>query len=165
MKKLILLIALIFTVASAAETEITKKMKEFEIIPNIVQSNVPELLKISFDSGASVNMGNEITPSQAKKQPKVEWKGDKNAYYTLVAFGPDAPTPDNPFISNIITWMVGNISTKDVGAEHILAEYFAAAPPRETKKQRLIFLMFKQPKKLQFDEKPINKYTVEGRLN
>ncbi|XP_055847927.1 protein D3-like [Episyrphus balteatus] len=166
MKKLILLIAATFAVASAkTESEITKKMKEFKIIPDIIPNQVPELLKITFDSGASVNMGNEITPSEAKNQPKVEWNADKNAFYTIVCFDPDAPSPKNPSISNLVTWLVGNISGNDIDSGYVLAEYYAIAPPRGKDANRGIFALFKQPSKLNFDEKPIDKYTIEGRTN
>ena len=187
MKKLILLIAAIFGVASAStESEIAKKMKEFKIIPDIIPNNVPELLKvilikkyliflnfissfhifqITFDSGASVNIANEISPSEAKNQPKVEWNADNNTFYTIVCFDPDAPSPKNPSLSNLVTWMVGNILGNDIDSGYVLAEYFAIAPPRGKPINRGIFALFRQPGKLQFDEKPIDKYTIEGRVN
>ncbi|XP_055847914.1 putative odorant-binding protein A5 [Episyrphus balteatus] len=124
MKINILLIVALFSVASAAESEITKKMKEFKIIPDFIPSNVPELLKVTFDSGAALKMGNVILPSEAKNQPTVDWNADKNTYYTVMAIAPDAPSPDNPFLGPILTWMVGNIRGKDIDSGRVLAEYF-----------------------------------------
>ncbi|XP_055847926.1 phosphatidylethanolamine-binding protein 1-like [Episyrphus balteatus] len=61
--------------------------------------------------------------------------------------------------------MVGNISGNDIDSGDVFAEYFAVAPPRGKNLHRGIFLLFKQPKKLHFDEKPIDKYTVDGRAS
>ncbi|XP_055847907.1 protein D3-like [Episyrphus balteatus] len=166
MKKFILLIVALFTVASATESEITKKLKEYKIIPNIIKNNVPELLKITFDSGESVNMGNIILPTQAKNQPiMVDWNADKNAYYTIMSIGPDYPSPEDPFMSYVLLWKVGNIPGKDINSGQVLAEYFPFGPPRGANLNRGIFLLFKQPSKLHFDYEPSDKYTVEGRVN
>ncbi|XP_055847906.1 putative odorant-binding protein A5 [Episyrphus balteatus] len=162
---MIFLIVATLAVASAAESEITEKMKEFKIIPDLIQSNVPETLKVEFDSGAIVNMGNKIFPSEARNQPMVDWNADKNAYYTIMIIAPDAPIPTNPFLRSIVTWLVGNIPGKDVQSGDVLAEYFAISPPRGRGEQRGIYLLYKQPAKLHFDEEPIDKYTSKGRLN
>ncbi|XP_055847900.1 protein D3-like [Episyrphus balteatus] len=166
MIKLILIVATIISFALAAtDSEMTKKMKKFKIIPQIVSGNVPELLKITFDSGASVNMGNKILPSQAKNQPKVEWNADKHSFYTIVCFDADAPSPADPSLSKLVTWMVGNIPGNDIASGHVLAPYIAVSPPKGKQWHRAVWLVYKQPSKLKFDEPQVDKYTLEGRTN
>ncbi|XP_055905248.1 protein D3-like [Eupeodes corollae] len=151
--------------AQNEESNITKALKSFKVIPDMITSDVPEALKITFNSGAVVNMGNIIYPSQAKDQPMVDWNADENAYYLLVCADPDAPYPEDPFLSELNTWMVGNIPGKNILSGDVLIEYVGSAPPRGADLNRYVFLLYKQPKRIEFEEKPIDKYTIEGRSN
>jgi len=42
---------------------------------------------VSYPSGVVVNMGNELTPTQVKDEPSVNWPADPNALYTLCMTG------------------------------------------------------------------------------
>jgi hypothetical protein len=71
-----------------ASNEVQSKFREDEIVPDVLE-DVPELetLKISYPSGVSVNMGNVLTPTQVKDQPKVEFEAEAGAFYTLLMTG------------------------------------------------------------------------------
>lgn len=45
-----------------------------------------QLLKVTYD-GNEVKLGNELTPTQVKDIPKVEWEADPSAFYTVVMTG------------------------------------------------------------------------------
>lgn len=43
--------------------------------------------QVSYPSGVSVDFGNELTPTQVKDEPSVNWPTDSNAFYTLCMTG------------------------------------------------------------------------------
>ncbi|XP_055905252.1 protein D3-like [Eupeodes corollae] len=149
----------LFCLTWAESSKTSRTRRQFNIADNA------EILKVTFESAVSVDMGNEITPYQAKNISKVDWDADENAYYTIICTDPDAPSPGDPFLGELITWLVVNIPGKSIASGKILAEYFAAAPPKGAKLNRIVYLLYKQPSELEFDEKPIDKFTFEGRSN
>lgn len=72
----------------ASSKEVKNKFRDEEIAPDVLEA-IPELdlLKISYPSGMNVNLGNVLTPTQVKDQPKVEWEGEDDAFYTLLMTG------------------------------------------------------------------------------
>lgn len=44
-------------------------------------------LQVKYPSGVEVKDGNELTPTQVKDQPEVNFKADKNSFYTLIMTG------------------------------------------------------------------------------
>lgn len=68
--------------------EINEKFRQEEIVPDVLE-DLPELkpLKISYPSKVKVNLGNILTPTQVKDQPKVEWDAEKDTFYTLLMTG------------------------------------------------------------------------------
>lgn len=42
---------------------------------------------MSYPSGVTVDFGNELTPTQVKDEPAVNWPADPNAFYTLCMTG------------------------------------------------------------------------------
>lgn len=63
-----------------------------EIVPDILDDGPKELLRVSYSSGLKLDIGSELTPTQVKDQPNVEYEGDNDAFYTLLLTDPDAPT-------------------------------------------------------------------------
>jgi hypothetical protein len=62
------------------------------IVPDILDSSPPEILKVSYNSGIELAPGNELTPTQVKDQPTVQYNGDTGAFYTLLLTDLDAPS-------------------------------------------------------------------------
>lgn len=67
---------------SSSESNVETKFREENIVPDILDAVPNELLKISYPSGVSVNLGNVLTPTQVQNQPTVEWNTDDGSYYT-----------------------------------------------------------------------------------
>lgn len=64
------------------------KFRAGKIEPDVVDnlSNM-KLLKVSYPTGVTASLGNTLTPTLVKDQPKVEWEADKSALYTLLMTG------------------------------------------------------------------------------
>ena len=112
-----------------------------------------------------MDLGKNITPTETKNQPKVDWNADKDSYYTLVVVDPDGPSRENAYMRDVLTWLVGNIPGKEINAGDVLYEYVSAAPPKNMGMNRYFYFMFKQLRKLIFNEKRTDKYTIDGRIN
>lgn len=93
-----------------------------------------------------------MTPTQVKDRPTVTYSADPSAYYTLTMIDPDAPTRQNPEISEVRHWVMVNIPGNKVSVGQTLVEYIGSGPPQGTGLHRYIFLVFKQMGKLAFDE-------------
>lgn len=57
-----------------------------KIVPGVIDEAPGKLAKVSYLSGVSVN-GIELTPTQVKDEPKVEWEAEAGSFYTLLMTG------------------------------------------------------------------------------
>ena len=118
---------------------------------------------MTYPSGAVVDLGNELTPTQVKDIPNVSWAADANTFYTLCMTGkemklsqfkvllciahqfksflclysfidPDAPSRKEPKFREWHHWLVGNIPGADVSKGETLSEYVGSGPPPGTGK-------------------------------
>ena len=48
---------------------------------------LPLLVKVTYPSGVSVELGSKLTPRQVKDQPSVSWPTEEGAYYVLIKTG------------------------------------------------------------------------------
>lgn len=131
-------------------------------ISDVVQVKGDSHLEVKYGD-RNVEVGEELTPSDVKFIPSVTWPASKNTYYSLCLIDPDAPSRENPKARNWLHWMVGNIPGNDIASGKTLAEYVGAGPPQGTGLHRYIFLLFKQPSKINFEEPLIKKNTGKGR--
>jgi phosphatidylethanolamine-binding protein (PEBP) family uncharacterized protein len=123
-------------------------LKKHEIIPEVVDSFVPSTsLEISFPKGI-VKEGEEFSPSDVAKEPKVIWKADSDTFYTLIKCDPDAPSRQNPKYREWRHWVVMNIPGNSLSKGDVVTSYAGAGPPKGTGFHRYVFLLFKQPGKL-----------------
>ncbi|XP_055904242.1 protein D3-like [Eupeodes corollae] len=166
MKSFVLLglFAVAFGFAAGADYE--EAIEEInQAFPGII-AGPPELIKVVFDNGAFLDLGKNITPTETKNQPVVvDWNADKDTYYTLMVVDPDGPSRKDPYLRNILTWLVGNIPGKNITAGDCIVEYVSAAPPKNMGMNRYFYFIFPQPKKLEFNETRIDNYTENGRTN
>lgn len=136
-----------------------------EIVPDVLDGvGYAYPLDISYGENVTVKMGNELTPTQVKEQPLVNFTGaDASGFYLLAMVDPDAPSVINPEAREFLHWLVGNIPGGEVPAGDVLAEYVGSGPPKDTGLHRYVFLLYKQPGKLAFEEGKIDKTTAQGR--
>lgn len=135
-----------------------KAFKSNEVVPDVVK--VPPLQKVSVKysaTGKEVNLGNELTPTEVREQPVVEYEVESNAYYTLIMTDPDAPSRQNPKSREWQHWLVVNIPGNDVNKGNVLSEYVGSGPPKGTGLHRYVFLVYKQPGKISFNEQFLSK--------
>ena len=100
-----------------------------------------------------------------KNQPKIEWTGDANTFYTLILTDPDAPSRAEPKMREFHHWLVGNIPGNDLSKGDVLSEYVGSGPPEGTGLHRYVYLLYKQPAKINFTEPKITNKSAENRPN
>ncbi|XP_014208326.1 protein D2 isoform X1 [Copidosoma floridanum] len=143
----------------------TEALKTHEVVPDVIDTVPPALVKVSYPSGVSVEIGKELTPTQVKDQPTVDWDADTSAFYTLCMTDPDAPSRKEPKFREWHHWLVANIPGKDVSKGEVLSDYIGSGPPPKTGLHRYVFLVYRQPEKLTFDEKRLTNRSGDGRNN
>lgn len=100
---------------------------------------------MKYPSGVTVDLGNELTPTQVKDTPKVEWDAEKGVYYSLLMVDLDAPSRQNPTLREVRHWFLMNIRECFVENGEELFEYRGAGPPKGTELHRYVILVYKQP--------------------
>jgi len=143
-------------------------LETHKVIPDVVD-NIPFVLNVTYPKNLTVEIGKVLTPTQVKDQPTIQWKAEENAFYTLCMTDPDAPSRENPKFREWHHWLVGNIPGSDVSKGEdlskgeILSEYIGSGPPQDTGLHRYVFLLYKQPGKLTFDEKRLTNRSGDNR--
>jgi phosphatidylethanolamine-binding protein (PEBP) family uncharacterized protein len=123
------------------------------------------LLKVSWPSNNTADLGNTIKPDELQDTPTVELNDDPSSSttskksssmkYTITLTDPDAPSRDNPEWSEMCHWIatgvsVSSSSTLQDSLEQVYAskklkeimKYKAPGPPPKTGKHRYVFLAF-----------------------
>ncbi|KAG1664211.1 Phosphatidylethanolamine-binding protein 1 [Nymphon striatum] len=131
--------------------------KDFGVVGDVISKEPASKIEVEYN-GIAVNLGNILTPTQVQNIPtKIHWEADVNTFHTLIFTDPDAPSRENPKFREFHHWLVGNIPGSDVKMGVKLSEYIGSGPPKETGLHRYIFLAFKQPSKLNFEDVPVLK--------
>lgn len=92
--------------------------------------------------------------------PTLSWEYEKDAFYTLIMTDPDAPSRANPLVGEVRHWLVVNIPGNDVALGQTIVEFIGSGAPQHTGLHRYIFLVFKQPNRLEVDE-PVTSNRLE----
>ncbi|KAI5707048.1 hypothetical protein M8J75_013902 [Diaphorina citri] len=143
--------------------DVAGKLKELEVIPDVIKTAPSELLKVEYPGGVSVNLGNVLTPTQVKDQPTVTWNADPNQSYVLCMTDPDAPSRKEHTYREWHHWLVGNIKGGKLDGADFLSAYVGAGPPPNTGLHRYVFLVYKQPNSITFDEARLPNNSQDGR--
>ncbi|XP_050515957.1 protein D3-like isoform X2 [Diabrotica virgifera virgifera] len=132
--------------------EVNKAFKINKVYPDVVSAVPDKLLHVTYKADNKVELGNELTPTQVIEQPKVTYEGDNNCFYTLIFTDPDAPSRYNPIYREYIHWLVVNIPGSKIFQGETISDYVGSAPLKGSGLHRYVFLLYKQPEKLKFDE-------------
>ncbi|XP_050544055.1 phosphatidylethanolamine-binding protein homolog F40A3.3-like isoform X2 [Daktulosphaira vitifoliae] len=127
-------------------------MEQHEVVPDVIPVAPKGKIQVSYPSGVNVDYGNELTPTQVKDEPTVKWDVEDNTLYTLCMTDPDAPSRKEHTYREWHHWLVGNIPGTEISKGETLSEYVGSGPPPNTGLHRYVFLVYKQPSKLTFDE-------------
>ncbi|CAH0558879.1 unnamed protein product [Brassicogethes aeneus] len=139
------------------------KAMEIKGILDVIDTEPPSLLLVTYEGNLTVNNGNELTPTQVKNEPNVTWEAKPDKYYLLIMVDPDPPAPF-PLVNH---WMIGNIPGNDYHSSmaDVIVEYRGSGPPKGTGIHRYIFLVYEQSGKLSFEnEKRSTKLSRENRV-
>ncbi|XP_034936954.1 protein D2-like isoform X2 [Chelonus insularis] len=140
-------------------------LKTHQVIPDVIDNVPPSVLQVTYPNNIKVEIGKELTPTQVKDKPQVHWDAEAGAFYTLCMTDPDAPSRAAPKFREWHHWLVGNIPGNKVEEGEVLSDYIGSGPPPDTGLHRYVFLLYKQPGKLSFDEKRLTNRSGENRNN
>jgi phosphatidylethanolamine-binding protein (PEBP) family uncharacterized protein len=121
---------------------------------------------VTYENQLKVDLGNELTPTQVQRPPvTLNWAADDNAFYTLIMTDPDAPSRAKPDKREWHHWLVVNIPGKNVEQGQTLAEYVGSGPPKGSGLHRYVYLVYRQPSRLEFSVPTLSNRSAEGRAN
>lgn len=129
-------------------------MEQAKVIPDVIDAPPPTTLSVTYPDNKQVSLGNELTPTEVKTTPTVNWTPENSTYYTLAMVDPDAPSRADPKFREVKHWLVGNILENDISTGDVIAEYVGSGPPKGTGLHRYVFLLYKQGGKLEFGDEP-----------
>ncbi|XP_050353598.1 protein D3-like [Nymphalis io] len=152
-----------FRVLANDVSPVTTAFETHKIVTDVIHKAPSYLVKVKYPSGVEVNLGNELTPTQVKDVPLVTWAADPDSYYVLAMTDPDAPSRKEPTFREWHHWLVGNILGNSVTTGETLSQYVGSGPPKGTGLHRYVFLVYKQPGKLTFDEPRLTNRSADNR--
>ncbi|KAH8295289.1 hypothetical protein KR018_009599 [Drosophila ironensis] len=150
------ILPLISCLLAVQANSVEEVFKSNGVVPDVVANAPPQLLKVTYANGLVAKDGVELTPTQVKDQPAVEWDVQPGEYYTLIMTDPDAPSRAEPKFREFKHWVLVNIAGNDLTTGDQIAGYVGSGPPKGTGLHRYVFLLYKQSGKLQFDEERVS---------
>ncbi|XP_020798723.1 protein D2 [Drosophila serrata] len=152
----LILIPLISCVLAIQAGSLEEVFRSNQVVPDVIAQAPDQLLKVTYNNGLVAKDGVEFTPTQVKDQPQVEWNAQPGEFYTLIMTDPDAPSRAQPKFREFKHWVLVNIAGNDLTTGEAIAEYIGSGPPQGTGLHRYVFLLYKQPGKLEFDEERVS---------
>ncbi|GMR31490.1 hypothetical protein PMAYCL1PPCAC_01685, partial [Pristionchus mayeri] len=138
------------------------RFQDEKVVPDVFANSPQQTMTVTYIDETNVQEGNQLTPTQVKHTPTVEWKPDGDALYTLIMTDPDSLTP----VRQYLHWLVINIHGSDVSTGVQVAAYQGAGPPPGTGAHRYVFSVWKQNRTLVTDDhgKTTSQMSMLGRL-
>jgi len=120
--------------------------ESFQVVPDVVSDNPKNLAMVEFDRETRVEeMGQILTPQQAKKQPKVTWEGASDQeLYTVMMVDPDAPSRKTHEYRNWLHWLCLNVPGLNIDRGNDACPYKGPTPPAGSGLHRYVILVYKQ---------------------
>ncbi|XP_017796621.1 PREDICTED: protein D2-like isoform X1 [Habropoda laboriosa] len=144
-------------------SSMAEALKTHGVVPDVIDKVPQNVLNVTYPNKLTVDIGKVLTPTQVKDPPTVTWDADANGYYTVCMTDPDAPSRKEPKFREWHHWLVGNIPGSDISKGEVLSEYVGSGPPKDTGLHRYVFLLYKQPAKLTFDEPRLTNRSADNR--
>ncbi|KAG7167955.1 39S ribosomal protein L38-like, partial [Homarus americanus] len=101
-----------------------------------------------------VHRGNTIKPGEAAREPSVQFRSEPGDLWTLILSNPDGNLLDNE--AECLHWFIGNIQGNDLTSGDVVCNYLQPFPPRGTGYHRLVFVLYKQERHIDY-----SRYTRE----
>ncbi|KAK8939802.1 Protein MOTHER of FT and TF 1 [Platanthera guangdongensis] len=113
------------------------------VIGDVIDLFVPMVTMSVHFGSKHINNGCEITPSLAANLPTVNISGRRFDRFTLVMTDPDAPSPSEPTLRELVHWVVVNIpGSTDASHGQELVPYMGPKPPLGI--HRYVLVLFHQ---------------------
>ncbi|CAB3219856.1 unnamed protein product [Arctia plantaginis] len=142
---------------------VAQAFQSSKIVPDVIPTAPTVNIQLKYPSGAIASQGNELTPTQVKDQPSVSFEADPNSYYTLIFTDPDNYDGPEQVYREWHHWLVVNIPGGDVSKGDVLSGYIGSGPPQGTGIHRYVYIVYKQPGKLNFNESVLDNKSINGR--
>ncbi|EAL69542.1 phosphatidylethanolamine-binding protein PEBP [Dictyostelium discoideum AX4] len=131
-----------------------EKLKTNQIIPNIINSLPNRSLKVKYGI-RYIDMSDKLTPIAVKDKPTIEYLlnqdgSEENQYFTLILVSVDEPSKINRLEGEFKQWILVNIKGNNISKSDELVKYIQPLPLIGTGLHRYIFILCKQPSKLDF---------------
>lgn len=149
------------TVVAVAPKEVAEVCSAF--VYKHIQNILIFLLRtfqVSYPSGATVKLGNELTPTNVKDIPVIKWNADPNSLYSLFLVHPNAVKNQE-----MLHWTVVNIPGSDIAAGESVFDFVGSGPPQSAGLLNYVFLIFKQDGKIDVSSLPkVNSFSRSHRI-
>nr|XP_018901351.1 PREDICTED: phosphatidylethanolamine-binding protein homolog F40A3.3-like [Bemisia tabaci]XP_018901352.1 PREDICTED: phosphatidylethanolamine-binding protein homolog F40A3.3-like [Bemisia tabaci]XP_018901353.1 PREDICTED: phosphatidylethanolamine-binding protein homolog F40A3.3-like [Bemisia tabaci] len=127
-----------------------------KLMPEISVTTPRHVIKVSWDYYTQCELGNYISPKSVKKAPRVKWKREPDAWYSLIMLDIDAPiaqSHNNASYKQFLHWAVLNIQKgDDINENTTIAEYVPPAPANASGNHRIVFMLYKHRAEMWFDD-------------
>ncbi|KAK7320160.1 hypothetical protein RJT34_04894 [Clitoria ternatea] len=132
------------------------------VIGDVVDMFIPSVHMSVYFGPKHITNGCDIKPSMAVNPPKVTLTGDMDTLYTMVMTDPDAPSPSEPSMRELIHWIVVDIpgGTNVARGKEILP-YVGPKPPVGI--HRYILVLFQQKGPMGAVEQPASRVSFNTR--
>ncbi|OQR69769.1 phosphatidylethanolamine-binding proteinF40A3.3-like [Tropilaelaps mercedesae] len=161
----VMLLLFIGVLGDHEKTMVKQRMEESKVVPDVLAVAPKGNVKVDYGNGVQLHLGNTLTPTQVKSKPtSITWVTEKGAIYTLVMVDPDAPSRTNPTLRNVKHWLVVNIPGTDIEKGEEIAGYRGSGPPKGSGLHRYVFVVYKQPGRINVPDKRVPSSSREDRL-
>ncbi|EDW97859.1 protein D2 [Drosophila yakuba] len=160
---MLVLLASVGCLLAVQAGSVEEAFRSHQVVPDVIPEPPNLLLKVVYSNNLVAKDGLELTPTQVKDQPIVEWDAQPGEFYTLIMTDPDAPSRAEPKFREFKHWILANIHGNDLESGDAIAEYIGSGPPQGTGLHRYVFLLYKQSGKLEFDEERVSKRSRKDR--
>jgi len=110
----------------------------------------PSLPSFSYGEEAIVvGDGDRVSEHITAAIPRLVWsQANPDSLYTIVIIDPDAPSPDQPVMSEWLHWLLVNVRGSDLSSGDLggllLASYAPPTPPQNTGPHRYVLSIYEQ---------------------
>nr|CAB3263974.1 39S ribosomal protein L38, mitochondrial-like [Phallusia mammillata] len=102
------------------------------------------------DYVSPVYYGNSLSPSAAASPPNIMFDSNPDSLWTLILVNPDGNLESTT--SEYVHWFIGNIKGNEVASGDVVVDYLQPLPMRGTGYHRMIFVLYKQKEKINYDK-------------
>lgn len=143
----------------------TKHFEKHCVVPDVIAKAPNKTLKITYPNAVQVYPGCILTPTEVQFEPLLSWDCDPKSYHVICMTDPDAPCRAKPTFREWQHWLLVNVLGCKQSTAQTLSQYIGAGPPKGTGLHRFVFLVYKQPSEIKFEEQLLTNNSGKNRAN